>query len=468
MSVRRLIQVLGAFLLLAAGAAAVDFPPISPSPDMFREHREKFMARMAPNSIAVFRSAPRRTMSNDVEYTYRQDSNFYYLTGFTYPDSVAVLRPNAPDGKRFLLFVRPRDRRREAYDGPRLDPAEAMARHGADAGFGVAEFFDKLVRYDAASRTFSGYLASVERIYLSDAGDTAWSEKFREAIESMRARDTGPATVEDARRLVHELRVVKDRDEIALIRRATEISSRGHILAMKAAAPGRYEFEVQQALDGYCYANGARRMAYPSIVGSGPNSIFLHWEKNDRQIRDGDVILNDSGAEYGYYATDITRTYPSSGKFSPEQRAIYEVVLAAQKDAIAKVKPGVPHEEVGKASARAQTAGLVKLGLLSGDVDKLVRENGHRRFTVHGISHGVGLDVHDSGRYGARGMEPGMVFTVEPGIYIPAGSEGVNPKWWNIGVRIEDVILVTATGYECLSCSVPREIEDVEKTVREK
>ena len=206
-------------------------------------------------------------------------------------------------------------------------------------------------------------------------------------------------------------------------------------------------------------------MAYPSIVGSGPNSIYLHWEKNDRQIKDGEVILNDSGAEYGYYATDITRTYPSSGKFSPEQRAIYEVVLAAQKDAIAKVKPGVPHEEIGKASARAQTAGLVKLGLLSGDVDKLVRENGHRRFTVHGISHGVGLDVHDAGRYGARGLEPGMVFTVEPGIYIPANSEGVDPKWWNIGVRIEDVILVTTTGFECLSCSVPREIEDVEKTV---
>ncbi|MFN2386065.1 MAG: aminopeptidase P N-terminal domain-containing protein [Thermoanaerobaculia bacterium] len=456
-------------LALFAGVLhALDFPPISASPDMFREHREKFMARMAPNSIAVLRSAPRRVMSNDVEYIYRQDSNFYYLTGFEDPEAVAVLRPKAADGKRFLLFVRARNPRRETYEGKRPSPEEAAEARGADAGFTTDEFFNRLVRYDAATRTFSGYLADVEKIYLSDAGDTAWADKFREAVESMRARDTGPATVEDARHLAHELRVVKDAEEIKLIRRATEISGRGHERAMKAAAPGKYEFEVQHALDGYCYANGARRMAYPSIVGSGPNSISLHWERNDRQMKDGEVVLNDSGAEYGYYATDITRTYPVSGKFSPEQKAIYEVVLAAQKEAMAAVKPGRPHDEVGKASFRAQTAGLVKLGLLSGDVEKLVREGAHRRFTVHGVSHGVGLDVHDAGRYGNRPMEPGMTFTIEPGIYIPEGMEGVDKKWWNIGVRIEDVVLVTADGYECLSCSVPRELAVVEKTVRDK
>jgi Xaa-Pro aminopeptidase len=239
---------------------------------------------------------------------------------------------------------------------------------------------------------------------------------------------------------------------------------------MKAAAPGRYEFEVQQALDSYCYANGARRMAYPSIVASGPNSVFLHWDRNDRKIQGGDVILNDSGAEYAYYATDITRTYPASGRFSPEQRAIYEIVLAAQKAAMAEVKPGVPHERIGQASARVQTEGLVKLGLLKGDVEKIVKENGHRVFTKHGISHWVGLDVHDASKYtvggASRVLEPGMVFTIEPGIYIPANAMGVELKWWNIGVRIEDVVLVTENGFECLSCSTPREIEDVERTVR--
>jgi Xaa-Pro aminopeptidase len=266
------------------------------------------------------------------------------------------------------------------------------------------------------------------------------------------------------------MRVVKDADEIALIRRATEISAKAHALAMKAAAPGRYEFEVQHALDSYCYANGVRRMAYPSIAASGPNSIYLHWDRNDRKIEDGDVILNDSGAEYGYYATDITRTYPANGRFSPEQRAIYEIVLAAQKAAMAEVRPGVPHERVGRAAARVQSEGLVRLGLLRGDAEALVRDNGHRVLTKHGISHWVGLDVHDVGRYatgrGSRLMEPGMVFTIEPGIYVPANFAGIDRKWWNIGVRVEDVVVVTPTGYECLSCSAPRELADVEAMVR--
>jgi Xaa-Pro aminopeptidase len=248
------------------------------------------------------------------------------------------------------------------------------------------------------------------------------------------------------------------------------MTARAHVLAMRAAAPGRYEFEVQQALDSYCHANGARRMAYPSIVASGPNSVFLHWDKNDRKIEDGDLILNDSGAEYGYYASDVTRTYPASGRFTAEQSAIYDIVLAAQKAAMAEVKPGVAHERIGQAAARVQSEGLVRLGLLKGDVEKIVKGSGQRVLTKHGISHWVGLDVHDAGRYttGAtsRALEPGMVFTIEPGIYIPANMAGVERKWWNIGVRVEDVVLVTETGYECLSCSAPREPADVEKTVQ--
>ena len=306
-------------------------------------------------------------------------------------------------------------------------------------------------------------------MYLSDGGDEEWANRLRAAIATMRAREAGPSTLVDAGEVIHEMRLVKDADEIALIRRATEITGRGHVLAMKATAPDRYEFEVQEALDGYCYANGARRMAYPSIVASGPNSVFLHWERNDRRMKAGDVLLNDSGAEYRYYSTDITRTYPVNGRFTPEQRAIYDVVLAAQKAALEEVRPGALHAEIGKASARVQTEGLVRLGLLSGNVDKLVRDNGHRILTKHGISHWVGLDVHDAGRYSvgrdSRRLEPGMVFTIEPGIYIPEGMSGVDRKWWNIGVRIEDVVLVTESGYECLSCSVPREAAEVEKTV---
>jgi len=456
-------------LLWPAIGQTLDFPILKPTPAMFRAHREKFLAKLPPNSIAILRAAPPRVMSNDVEYLYRQDSNFWYLTGIEDPEAIAVFRPNAEDGKRYVVFVKPRERRLESYEGPRVGPAEAASAFGADAGFSTDEFAERLSRYDAASRTFSGYLVNAEKIYLSDGDDTEWSETVRNRIASMRSRDAGPATVVDAREVIHEMRVIKDAEEIALIRRATEISGRGHVLAMKAAAPGRYEFEVQGALDAYCAANGARRMAYPSIAASGPDSVFLHWDRNDRQIQDGDVVLNDSGAEYGYYATDITRTYPAGGRFSAEQRAIYDVVLAAQKAAMSQIRPGVPFDRVGAAAARVQTEGLVRLGLLSGNVEKLVKESGHRVFTKHAISHWVGLDVHDAGRYTAgvasRPLEPGMVFTVEPGIYVGADS-GADRKWWNIGVRVEDVVLVTETGYECLSCFVPREASEVEKTVQ--
>jgi Xaa-Pro aminopeptidase len=428
---------------------------------MFRAHREKFLAKLPPNSIAVLRAAPLRMMSNDVEYLYRQDSNFWYLTGIEDPEAIALLRPNAENGQRYVVFVTPRERRLESYEGPKIGPTEAASAFGADAAFSTEEFAERLAQLETPLRA--------DKVYLSDGGDVAWAETLRNRIAAITSRDSRPATVVDARDLIHEMRVVKDSDEIALIRRATAISGRGHVLAMKAAAPGRYEFEVQAALDGYCAANGVRRMAYPSIAASGPDSVFLHWDRNNRQIQDGDVVLNDSGAEYGYYATDITRTYPATGRFSAEQRAIYDVVFAAQKAAMAQIRPGVPFDRVGAAAARVQTEGLVKLGLLSGKVEKLVKESGHRVFTKHGISHWVGLDVHDVGRYNAgaasRPLEPGMVFTVEPGIYVGADS-GADRKWWNIGIRIEDLVLVTDTGYECLSCFVPREAGEVEKTVQ--
>jgi Xaa-Pro aminopeptidase len=464
--------VVAALLLGAALMAAIDFPPITAPPSMFKAHRERFLARLPPDAVAILRSTPMRIMSNDTEYPYRPGSDFYYLTGYDDPDAIAVLRPNPADGKKFILFVQKHDARRESYEGKRPGPEGAVSRFGADAAFPIEDFSRNLLRFDFATRSMGGYLAGAAKIYLLDGGDAAWAQKFRDAMENFRANGAGPATTVDAREILHELRLVKDADEIALLKRAAEISARGHVLAMKAAAPGKYEFEVQQALDGYCYANGARRMAYPSIVGSGPNSVFLHWDRNDRQMKEGEVVLNDSGAEYALYATDITRTYPVSGKFSAEQRSLYEIVLAAQKAAMEIVKPGIRHEDIEKASARIQAEGLVRLGLLSGDPENLVKSGSHRKLTVHGVSHWVGLDVHDAGRYDAgsssRVLEPGMVFTIEPGIYIPADTAGVDRKWWNIGVRIEDTVLVTRDGYECLSCSAPKEIADVEAAVRNK
>ena len=475
MTIRPMLARAAVVLVLSGSAVpaarGLDFPPLSAPPQMFQAHRDKFLAKLPPGSIAILRSGPTRTMSADTDYPYRQDSDFYYLTGIDEPDAVAVLRPGAADGKRYVLFLRPRDPRRETFEGPRVGPQEALAQYGANEAFPVADFDDSLVRADAGRR-MGGYLGGVDRLYLYDGGDSEWGAKLRDRLERMRGFDAGPATVVDARQLIHEMRIVKDADEIALLRRAADVSVKGHERAMAAVAPGRYEFEVQQALDSYCFANGARRMAYPSIAASGPNSVYLHWEKNDRRMQDGDVLLNDSGAEYGYYATDITRTYPVNGRFSPEQKAVYEAVLGVQKSVIARVRPGITHDEIERASARGQTEALVKLGLLSGDVDKLVSERAYFKFTRHGISHWVGMDVHDAGSYtvgdSSRALVPGMVLTVEPGIYIPSNMPGVDPRWWNIGVRIEDTILVTEKGSDCLSCGAPKEVADLEKAVGRK
>jgi Xaa-Pro aminopeptidase len=459
-------------VLLAAprAARAVDYAPLTPDPAAFKARREKFMAQLPPKSVAILRSAPMRTMTNDVEYVYRQDNDFFYLTGILEDDVTAVLRPDAPDGKKYVLFLRPRDLRREAWAGVRVGPDEAVAAYGADAAFPLSDFEDKLARFDQATRSPAGYLVGMDRVYVSDGHDEAWAAEFQKRYQAMRSRDQGPAMIVDARGMIHEMRLVKDAEDLRFLRRAAELSAQGHIRAMQAAAPDKWEFEVQQALDGYCYGNGARRMAYPSIAGSGPNSCILHYEQSGRQMKDGEVLLNDSGTEYGMYATDITRTYPVNGHFTTEQRAIYDIVLDAQKQAMAIVKPGIPHDEIEKTAALVQAEGLVKLGLLQGDPATLVKSLGHRRFTLHGVSHWVGLDVHDAGSYGQGGksrlLEPGMVFTIEPGIYIPANTQGVDPKWWNIGVRIEDTVLVTKDGYDCLSCAAPRDTAEVEKTVQ--
>jgi Xaa-Pro aminopeptidase len=453
----------------AAPSPGTDLPPLTRSPETFRARRERFLAKLPPRAVVVLRAAPERIMSNDTEYLYRQDSDFFYLTGIEEPDATAVLRNSPGDGKRYVLFVRPHDARREAFEGSRAGPAEAAARYGADAAFAESELAGKLASWDAVSYRFTGWLAEADRLYLWDGNDVSWAERFDKTWRAVRDRDAGPEAVFDPRALLHEMRLVKDDEEIAFLRRAAELSARGHVRAMRAAAPGAWEFEVQQALDGYCLGNGARRMAYPSIVGSGPNSVFLHWDRNDRRIAAGDVVLNDSGAEYGLYASDVTRTYPASGRFSPEQRAIYEVVLDAQKKAIARVRPGATHDDVEGTAARAQTEGLLRLGLLKGGLESILRGRTYRKLTLHGVSHWVGLDVHDKGAYevggASRPLAAGMVLTVEPGIYVPANTPGVDPKWWNIGVRIEDTILVTGDGAECLSCAAPKEIEDVEKAV---
>lgn len=467
------VAIVAALFMLAGVALGLDYQPLTPDPAAFKARREKFMAMLPPDSIAILRSAPMRNMTNDVEYTYRPNSDFYYLTGIEEDDVTAVFLPNAADGKKYVLFLRPRDLRREAWAGVRVGPDEAPAAYGADAAYPLEQFDDKLFTFDRNTYKPGGYLAGVKTLVVLSGDDDEWWSKERERLDPLHMeRGFGPGMLTDARKMIHEMRLIKDAEDLRMMRRAAEISARGHRAAMAAAAPGKWEFEVQNALDSYVYSQGARRMAYPSIAGSGPNSCILHYDKSSRQIKDGEVFLNDSGAEYGYYATDVTRTYPVNGKFSPEQKAIYEIALAAQKAAMALVKPGATHDDVEQTCARVQTEGLVKLGLLQGDPAELVKTFGHRKLTLHGVSHWVGLDVHDPSSYteadgkSSRVFKEGMVFTIEPGIYIPAKTEGIDPKWWNIGVRIEDTVLVTKDGFDCLSCGAPREVADVEAAVK--
>jgi Xaa-Pro aminopeptidase len=444
--------------------------PPAPGPEWFAAHRSALLASLPKDAVVVLRGPAEPPQ--EVGDATRADSNFWYLTGFPEPDAIAVLRPSASEGKRYLLFVRPNEWKIEQWTGRRAGVDGAKSVYGAEAAWPVADFEKE------SREAFRGARA----LYYLDAGD----EKFRERLLSRwnRMAQAGtellPAT--DVTVAVAQMRLVKDATELALLREAVALSVRGHRAAMALAAPGVSEGVLKAAQVSACLAGGGVRMAYPPIVGSGPNSVIFHYPDASRTMQAGEVVVNDTACEYGMYAADVTRTYPASGAFSPEQKALYEIVLAAQKAGIAKAVPGAAYHEIQDAAIAVTIDGLVKLGLLKGTREELVKNRAFARFLPHGTGHWLGLDVHDAGSYEpgvppdpkdrfaasmsyATKLRPGMVFTVEPGIYIPAKMEGVDPKWWNIGVRIEDDILVTEKGPECLSCDLPRELADVERAV---
>ncbi len=444
--------------------------PAAPGPEWFLAHRTALLAKLPKDAVVVLRGPAEP--AQEVEDAYRPAPDFWYLTGFAEPDAVAVLRPSAPEGKRYLLFVRPNDWKQEQWTGRRAGVEGAKRLTGADAAFPVADF----------EKESGGALAGAKALYYFDGGD----EKFRENLltrwNRLAARGTEGLPATDLSVAIGQMRLVKDATEIEIMKEAVALSLRGHLAAMALAAPGVNEGVLKAAQVSACLAGGAVRMAYAPIVGSGPNSVVLHYPDANRTMQAGEIVVNDSACEYGGYAADVTRTYPVSGKFSPEQRALYEIVLAAQKAGIAKAVPGAAYHEIQDAAVAVTVDGLVKLGLLKGAREALVKDRSFAKFLPHGTGHWLGLDVHDAGSYepaatpdpndrfamsmsfGAK-LRPGMVLTVEPGIYIPEGTEGVAPKWWNTGVRIEDDILVTDKGPECLSCSLPREVADVERAV---
>ncbi len=457
---------LGFLFALVAGNPA---PAAAPAPEFFAEHRAAFLSRLPEGSVAVLHSAP--TGSGEVDVLYRQDSDFWYLTGLSEPDAVAVLRPGAPAGERYVLFVRPRDFGQEQWTGWRTGVDGAKKDFGAEESHPAEDLWKTLPKLWSSSKI----------LCYRDGGDAAFREKLQEQWRSRDSQATGLRPEGDLGPLLHQMRLVKDAEEQSLMRRAAELSARAHVVGMRAVRPGQPEYAVQAAFENVCTSGGAARNAYPPIVGSGPNSVILHYERNDRRMNAGETIVNDSACEFQMYAADVTRSYPVSGSFSPEQRAIYGIVLDAQKAGFAKVRPGAAFHEVHDATVDVVVDGLLKLGVLKGDRAEIIQKRSYARYYPHGSSHWLGMNVHDVGSYGFSNpdaprieryslaqtkLEPGMTLTVEPGIYIPDRAEGVDPKWWGIGVRIEDDVLVTPGGMDCLSCGAPREIADVEKAVR--
>ncbi|HZF16592.1 MAG TPA: aminopeptidase P N-terminal domain-containing protein [Steroidobacteraceae bacterium] len=429
--------------------------------DEFAQRRRQLMRMMGKGAIAILPAAPVRLRNNDVEYAYRQDSDFYYLTGFSEPEAVAVLIPGRPQGE-FILFVRDRDPQRETWDGARAGTEGATRRYSADDAFPIADI-DEILPGLLENRSRVFYTMGIHQDF--DQRVVGWVNGLR-ALGKQGTRTPHEFVALD--HLLHDMRLYKSRGELDTLRRSARIAVAAHRRAMGYCRPGRWEYEVMAEIVHEFRRNDADT-SYQPIVGSGRNTCVLHYRDNNAELKDGDLLLIDAGCEFRYYASDITRTLPVSGRYSPEQRAVYEVVLEAQRAAIAKLRAGNHWNEPHDAAVRAITQGLMKLGLLKGRLAPLIKENAYKPFFMHRTGHWLGLDVHDVGDYKVDGewrvLEPGMVTTVEPGIYIPAGMSKVARKWWNIGVRIEDDVAVTRGAPEVLTGALPVEPDDVERAM---
>ncbi|MFT5500242.1 MAG: Xaa-Pro aminopeptidase [Woeseiaceae bacterium] len=424
----------------------------------FARRRKTLMRMVGEDGIVILPSAPVRTRSRDIEYRYRQDSDFYYLTGFAEPDAVAILAPGRDNGE-YVLFCRDRDKLREKWDGSRCGPDGAVEHYDADDAFPIEDIDDIL----------PGVMESRSRVYYTMGAYADFDQRITDWIKSLRLRESSgihaPHEFMALDHILHDMRLYKSRAEISAMRKAAKIAVGAHRRAMCSVRPGLYEYEIEAE-----YVHEFRRhdaaVSYLPIVGGGANACTLHYVDNNALLQDGDLLLIDAGCEYDYYASDITRTFPVNGRFSAEQRTVYEIVLEAQLAAIEKTRSGNHWNDPHDAAVRVITKGLRKIGLLEGTVAKLIRDEAYREFFMHRTGHWIGMDVHDVGDYKVgdewRFLEPGMVTTVEPGIYIPASSK-VPAKWRNIGVRIEDDVAVTANGPDVLSKGLAKEADEIEK-----
>ena len=427
-------------------------------PGMIKKQLDEFMRRMAPKSVAIIPGARETTRSNDTHYRFRQDSDFFYLTGFEEPEAIAVVRPSAE--AKYTLFVRPRDPEREIWDGRRAGVEGAKSEFGAHEAFPIAEFNDKLREI----------LDGADILYYRLGANRELEDTIVGEINAMlgwnRKPVHPPQTIVHPGSIVHEMRVIKSPEEIELMQTAADIAAEAHCEAMKAARPGMQEYQVEALIEQIFRQRGSAAPAYTSIVGAGANATVLHYINNDGELRDGDLLLVDAGAEYKGYASDITRTFPINGRYTQPQREIYDLVLKAQMSCVEMVRPGVTHEQLKQHSIEVLTEGLVELGLLQGNPEELMKEKKHEQFYMHGLGHMLGIDVHDVGRYyfdgQSRALEPGVVMTVEPGLYISPDTIGVAEKYLGIGVRIEDDVLCTENGPKVLTSKVPKHADEIE------
>lgn len=425
----------------------------------FCQRRQALAQLMVANSVALFPANPEQVRSRDTEFPFRQDSDLLYLCGFNEPQSMLVVVKRADDKLQSLLFCREKDQLAEIWQGRRLGPEAAVAALAVDEAFGWSERSDKLRELlNGRSQLYyaQGHLSGSDGLVFDTLA----------ALRSAPKRGwRAPSVIHDSRPLLAELRLIKSDAELAVMARAGELSAAGHCRAMRSCRPGLFEYQLEAEIL-HCFAmGGARAPAYGTIVGGGANGCILHYTENSEPLVDGELVLIDAGAEIEGYAGDITRTFPVNGRFSPDQRALYEVVLAAQEAAIAAIRPGSTIEAVAKAAIEVLTAGLVELAILSGEVEELITREAYKPYFMHGIGHWLGLDVHDVGDYKPGGQPrpflPGMVLTIEPGLYIAPDAD-VDPRWRGIGIRIEDNAVVVAGGCRLLTAGVPKTVAAIE------
>ncbi len=428
----------------------------------FTQRRKALMNMMGEGAVAILPAAEQHVRNRDSDYRYRQDSDFYYVSGFAEPEAVICLIPGRPEGE-YVLFCRPRDRMMETWNGYRAGQEGAVRDLGADQAFSIEELDEHMPQL----------LAGRERVYYAMGLKAAFDHRMMDWLNRVRAKSRSgvhaPGEFLMLDHLLHDLRLFKSTEELKLMRKAAAISVRAHERAMRVCKPGLYEYELEAEIMHEFMRSGCQAPAYNSIVGGGRNGCILHYVDNRDVLRDGDLVLIDAGAEFDHYAADITRTFPVNGRYSAEQKALYEVVLAAQAAAIDSVSPQAHWNDPHQAALKVLTQGLMDLGLLQGSLDDLLAAEAYKPYYMHRTGHWLGMDVHDVGDYKVdeswRLLEPGMVLTVEPGLYIAEDAD-VDERWRGIGIRIEDDVLVTRQGYEVLTQAAPKQVADIEALMR--